>query len=280
MMDGPGAAFGRLLAEIRRHDRVVVAFSGGVDSTLLLDACLQALGPDRVLAATLAAPYVPRAEIHEARRLAADLGARHEVVDLPRPEALRDRPQVRCYVCKRHLLGRLQALGGVRGFTRIVEGSNADDLGDHRPGMRAVRELGVRSPLLQAGLDKAAVRQLSRRRGLDTWDKPAQACLMTRFPHGTDVTMARLRRLEAAEAVLHDLGFSDVRVREHGDLARIEVPAGRIPDLVRIGLERGLEAALRGLGYARGTVDLAGYRKGSFNSSGARRDTAETGERS
>lgn len=280
MMDGPGAAFGRLLAEIRRHDRVAVAFSGGADSTLLLDACLRALGQDRVLAVTLAAPYVPRGEIADARRLAASLGARHEVVDVPFPEELRANPRERCYLCKRLLLGRLLALGTGRGFVQAVEGSNVDDLNEHRPGMRAVLEAGVASPLLGAGLDKAAVRQLSRCRGLDTWDKPAKACLMTRFPHGTDVSMARLRRLEAAEAVLHDLGFSDVRVREHGDLARIEVPAGRIPDLVRVGLERGLEAALRGLGYARATVDLAGYRKGSFNSSGVRRDTAETGERS
>lgn len=255
--------YDHLLAAIRPLTRVVVAFSGGVDSTLLLDACTRALGRENVLAATLDAPYMARAEIADARRVAAVLGARHAVIDAPFSEMLRANPEDRCYQCKRHLLDRLQALAASQGFGRVVEGSNADDLDDHRPGMRAVRELGVLSPLLAAGLDKAAVRELSRWRGLDTWDKPAQPCLLTRFPHGAAISMADVRRVETAEAVLRDLGFVGARVRCHGDLARIEVSSEQVAALAQTGQKA--HAALRELGYAFVTLDLAGYRMGSFN---------------
>ncbi len=255
--------YDHLLAAIRPLTRVVVAFSGGVDSTLLLDACTRALGRENVLAATLDAPYMARAEIADARRVAAVLGARHAVIDAPFPEALRANPEDRCYQCKRHLLGRLQTLAPSQGFGRVVEGSNADDLDDHRPGMRAVRELGVLSPLLAAGLDKAAVRELSRWRGLDTWDKPAQPCLLTRFPHGAAISMTDVRRVETAEAMLRDLGFVGARVRCHGDLARIEVSSEQVAALAQTGQKA--HAALKELGYAFVTLDLAGYRRGSFN---------------
>jgi uncharacterized protein len=255
--------YDHLLAAIRPLTRVVVAFSGGVDSTLLLDACTRALGRENVLAATLDAPYMARAEIADARRVAAVLGARHAVIDAPFSEMLRANPEDRCYQCKRHLLGRLQTLAASQGFGRVVEGSNADDLDDHRPGMRAVRELGVLSPLLAAGLDKAAVRELSRWRGLDTWDKPAQPCLLTRFPHGAAISMADVRRVETAEAVLRDLGFVGARVRCHGDLARIEVSSEQVAALAQTGQKA--HATLTDLGFSFVTLDLAGYRMGSFN---------------
>lgn len=266
----------RLQAAIRPLERVVVAFSGGADSTLLLDACLETLGIDGVLAATLDAPYMARADIADARRVAAVLGARHEVIDTPFPETLRVNPVDRCYQCKSQLLGRLQTLAASQGFGCVVEGSNADDLDDHRPGMRAVRELDVLSPLLAAALDKAAVRELSRWRGLDTWNKPAQPCLLTRFPHGAAISMVDVRRVEAAEDVLRGMGFAGARVRCHGDLARIEVSSEQVAALAQAGQKA--HAALTGLGLAFVTVDLAGYRRGSFNlvpESGSGEDSEE-----
>lgn len=242
-----------------------MAFSGGVDSTLLLAAALEALSPENVLAVTLHAPYTPRFEVREAGKAARTMGARHEVIEIPFPEAIRDNPPDRCYRCKRLLFGRLLERGAADGLVCVLDGTNVDDLGDHRPGLQAVRELGVLSPLLAIGLTKADVRRLSRDVGLPTWDKPAGACLLTRLPHGESVTAAALRRIEAGEDFLREIGFAGARLRSHGELARIEVAPERIAALVAADREHGIDATLKKLGYRHVTVDLAGYRMGSFN---------------
>jgi uncharacterized protein len=257
--------YAALLDHLRGLGPVAVALSGGTDSALVLAAAREALGGG-VLALTAVTPYTPRWEAEEAQALAAALSVPHRRVELPLDEALRDNPPARCYLCKRRLFEALGAAAAREGFTRLVEGTNRDDLDDYRPGLRALAELGVGSPLLACGLGKAEVREVSRALGLASWDRPASACLLTRLPHGETVTAAVLRRIEAAEALLAGLGFRAVRVRAHGDLARIEVPAEAVGRLA----DRAPDVAdgLRALGFRHVTLDLAGYRRGGLNQEG------------
>lgn len=259
------AAYARLLDAIRPLRGGLVAFSGGVDSSLLLRAALDALPRERVLAVTLAAPYTPDDEVRAARTIAQTLGARHEVLSVAFPEVLRDNPPDRCYRCKRLLFGLLADKAAQTGLVHLLDGTNADDLGAYRPGLRAVRELGVASPLAAAGLTKALVRALARKHALPNWDAPAGACLLTRLPHGERVEEAVLRRIEAGENVLREAGFPEARLRSHGTLARIEVAPERIAALVAAAGAKGLDAALKRCGYRHVAVDLAGYRSGSFD---------------
>ena len=214
--------FQRLLELLRGLDSVAVACSGGLDSSLLLAAARLALG-DRVLALTVATPYMAFGEIAEARALTAQLGVRHRVLELPMPVEITHNPPDRCYRCKRALFAELKSVAAREGCAWLADGSNRDDLADYRPGMRALRELEVRSPLLEADLGKADIRRYARALNLPVWDKPASACLLTRLPHDTEVDLGVLRRVEAAERALRALGFGAVRVRCHDDLARIEV---------------------------------------------------------
>lgn len=248
--------------------RIAVAYSGGTDSSYLLAVCIDVLGPGQVLALTADSPLTPRSELASARTLARELGARHIVLpydDLDNPLIVANPPD-RCYHCKFNRFEALLDIARAEGFERLVHGENADDAGDYRPGSRAAEELGVRAPLREAGLSKARVRALSRERGLPTWDRPANACLASRFPYGTPITLEGLARVEAAEEILRKAwGLDQLRVRDHHPVARIEVPETEITRLARRENRAIAVQALRGLGYRYVTLDLAGYRMGSLN---------------
>jgi pyridinium-3,5-biscarboxylic acid mononucleotide sulfurtransferase len=258
----------RLVDLVAKLQRVVVAFSGGADSTLLLAVCLQVLGRDNVLAATADSPTLPRQELNEARALARELGAIHVVFASHELEDERfsANPTDRCFYCKAELFTQLQMLAEKHGINAIVYGATAADLGDHRPGMRAAVQAGAVAPLLDAGLNKDDVRALSQRLGLRTWNKPAMACLSSRFPYGHTIAVDDLQRVEQAEDLLrYELGFQEVRVRHHGSLARLEVTVDELTRLVQEPVRTRVLTQLKALGYAYVSVDLAGFRSGSMN---------------
>jgi uncharacterized protein len=245
-------------------ESVVIAYSGGVDSTLLSKVAFDVLG-NNALAVTARSETYPQSEFQEAVELAGNIGIKHEITvseELDIPE-FSDNPVNRCYYCKKELFTKLKEIAQKRGFRHVVDGSNFDDMDDYRPGLQAVSELDVRSPLKEAKLTKADIRELSRRFGLPTWDKPSFACLSSRFPYGHKITREKLTAVGEAEMFLRNLGIRQLRVRHHDQIARIEVAEEDMETL--IGNRRQIVSKLKELGYNYVTVDLQGYRMGSMN---------------
>ena len=262
-----GEAEARVRAALREIGGGVVALSGGGDSALVLALAAREWPRGRCVAVTSRSESLADGELADARAQAAAAGVEHVVlagteVDL---DAFRRNAPDRCFHCKDTLYAAARTLAEQRGLPWVVDGTNTDDLGDHRPGLAAADRHGVRSPLVEAGLTKPWVRALARSIGLDTWDKPSESCLSSRFPYGTEITPAALSRVAAAERVLKEMGFRSVRVRVHDPIARIEVPAADLPALLAPGVRDRVVAGLKALGFVYVALDLEGFRSGSMN---------------
>lgn len=257
----------RMRVSLRGMKRVAVAFSGGVDSTFVLKVVVDTLGRNNVLAVTGASDSVAAAEMEDAKRLAATIGAEHVVIETHEFEDANylANPTNRCYYCKTELYTRMAELLAPRGMYTIVNGTNADDLGDFRPGLTAAREHSVRAPCAEVGLTKSEIRLLSAEMGLPTHDKPAAPCLSSRVQYGEQITPEKLRMIERGEVFLRSLGLPECRVRHHDKLARIEVPADQIAHLAAPDVRAKIDAAFREIGYHYVTLDLRGFRSGSMN---------------
>lgn len=256
----------RLEALFDAMGSVLVAYSGGIDSTLVFKLARARMG-DRALAVTAVSPTFPALELDTARRVAAEIGGRHLVIEtdqLALPEFVRNDAS-RCYHCKTDLYQALDRLKHEGGIAAIVDGTNLDDLEDDRPGLQAARHWGVRSPLVEAGCSKEDVRSLAKLLGLSTWDKPAAACLSSRIPRGVPITREKLTRAERAEAVLFGEGFRQVRVRDHGEAARLELGTEELPMMLDPERRRRVVAGIKRAGYRFVTLDLEGYQRGSSN---------------
>ncbi|MFH2054954.1 MAG: ATP-dependent sacrificial sulfur transferase LarE [bacterium] len=270
MNDSLQRKYEALQQSLRECRKVLVALSGGLDSSFLLYAALDTLGPENTYAAIGDSASLARAELDAAKNFCTTVGLPEQhlilatTAELDNP-AYRRNAGDRCFFCKQELYGKLRQIAAELGEVVICDGANASDVGDHRPGMRAAREAEVRSPLLEAELDKDQIRELAKDRNLKVWDKPQSACLASRIPYNSEVTSEKLSQVERAEAYLRTLGFTQLRVRHHDKLARIELPAADLSRLVANGLREQVAARFRELGFLFTTLDLAGFRSGSMN---------------
>ncbi|PZV25230.1 MAG: ATP-dependent sacrificial sulfur transferase LarE [Snowella sp.] len=256
----------QLQAIFKEMDRTLIAYSGGVDSALIAKVAQDVLG-DRALAITAISPSLLPEELVEAEEQAASMGISHEIVETQEMENpnYTSNPINRCYFCKSELHDTLKPLAMERGYPYVVDGVNADDLRDYRPGIQAAKERGVRSPLAEVGFSKLEVRELSKQLGLAWWDKPAQPCLSSRFPYGEEITLEKLQRVGRAEIYLRKLGYRNLRVRSEGETARIELPAEKIQEFIMNTDLSQVVKAFHGYGFSYVTLDLEGYRSGKLN---------------
>ena len=260
------AKYKRLKGIIKEMGSVLVAFSGGVDSSFLLKTAHEVLG-DEVFAVIASSETYPEKEKEEAIKIAQYLNVRYKIIrtlELENPDFVNNSPQ-RCYFCKRVLFSRLKEIAEDEGISCVIDGANLEDTGDYRPGSIAAEELGIRSPLKEARFIKSEIRKLSKQLGLPTWNKPSMACLASRFPYYMRIDMKSLKRVSQAEDFLRALGFSQIRVRHHGQIARIEIEPKEFPEIMEKGVREKIVKTLKKLGYTYITVDLAGYRTGSMN---------------
>ncbi len=258
--------YGQLKDYIQSFGSVAVAFSSGVDSTFLLYAAKEALG-DRVIAVTASSHSFPERELHETEDFCSEHGIAHfvAVTEELKIEGFSQNPPNRCYLCKREIFKKIRDIANENGINEILEGSNLDDNGDYRPGLQAIAELGIKSPLREIGFSKEQIRILSRYLGLPTWDKPSFACLASRFPYGEEITEKKLQMVDRAEQFLFDLGFRQLRVRIHGNIARIELSPSDFDHFMEEKVRTDVHDQLRKIGFDYVTLDILGYRTGSMN---------------
>ena len=255
--------FKKLVKYLEALDSAIIAYSGGTDSTFLLAAAQIAL-KEKFLAITIDTPYIARWEIEEAVEICETLGVKHRIIQSEIINSIKNNPKDRCYLCKKHLFTGLLEEARKENIQYVLDGTNLDDIGDYRPGRRALKELEIKSPLLETGIGKSLIREFSRQLNLKTWDKPAYACLLTRIPYDTQIEDDELQRIEQSEAFLMDKGFRAVRVRSHGNIARIEIPKEQLSDLLRLNESNEISDMLKKFGYQFVSIDMDGYRMGSY----------------
>lgn len=256
--------YNELIKYLKSLGKVVLAFSGGVDSTFLLRAAKEAVG-DNVKAVTIMSPYIPKWEIAEAKELVKELGVNHEIIEAPIIDSIKFNPEDRCYLCKTAVFSMILSVAKKQGYNCVIDGTNFDDISDYRPGLKALQELDVKSPLLECKLTKAEIRGFSKELGLNTWDKPAYACLLTRIPYGNELKIEDFDKIENAEKYMMSIGFRAIRVRCHGDLARVEVSRNDRSKLFNEELLDTIASNIKECGFKYVSLDFQGYRVGSFN---------------